>query len=299
MKRLSVLLLMTILVNGIAYPINFMNKPNMYGPILNDIAKANRSTYSQFEAHPKNCFFGNKMDNYAIKSIEVSGRRKNYMSLTFDSSWNNTQTYALLDLLDRYNAKATFFLTAFFVRDNPEQVKEISRRGHEIGNHTNTHKSFLKFNPETERDAMKEEIMLCHKEIKELLGIDMCLFRFPYGDFNQESIKLVKELGYYPIQWTADSNDWKNISVKAITDVFKSKAYYKPGNILLFHNGAIYTVEALETILKDIYDSGLKCVRVSDMIYKEDFMLLKNARQTPIEKNEAKKIIATESNVKK
>lgn len=280
-KKLSVILLLTIIMNTATYSLSFIDKPGVYGPVISDEAKRKRATYSQFEAHPKNCYFGNGIDNYAIKSVEVSGRRKKYMSLTFDSSWNNTQTYALLDLLDKYNAKATFFLTAFFVRNNPEQVKEISRRGHEIGNHTNTHKSFLKFDPEKERDQMVDEIMLCHKEIKDLLGIDMCLFRFPYGDFNQESIQLVKELGYYPIQWTADSNDWRNISVDAILNIFKSKAYYKPGSILLFHNGAMYTVEALETILKDITDAGLRCVRVSDLIYTEDFTLLKNCRMFP------------------
>ena len=297
MKRLSIILLLVITMSGMAYPESILNKPDIYGPVISDEAKANRTTYSQFEAHPKNCYFGNGVDNYAIKSVDVKGRRKNYMSLTFDSSWNNTQTYALLDMLDKYHVKATFFLTSIFIRNNPDHVKEIISRGHEIGNHTNHHKNFLKFDPEKDREEMKEEIMECHREIKDLLGIDMCLFRFPYGAFNEESIQLVKELGYYPIQWSADSNDWKNISVKAITDVFKSKAYYKPGNILLFHNGALYTVEALETILKDITDLGLRCVKISDLIYTEDFHFEKNARQTA---NKPKDInISTKSTVKK
>ena len=278
-KKMIIVLIVSLFMSNRLYASNFFANGDIYGPVLNDYARLHKATYSQFEAHPKNCFFGNGEDCGAIKSVDVSGRKKKYISLTFDSSWNNTQTYRLLDLLDKYDVKATFFMTSIFIKDNPDHVKEVISRGHEIGNHTNTHTSFLKFDPVKDIDKMKNEITECHKLIKDLTGIDMCLFRFPYGDYNAEAIKVVKELGYYPIQWSADSSDWKNINKKAITDVFKSQVYYKPGNILLFHNGALYTVDALETILEDIKNKGLRCVRVSDMIYTEDFYLGKNFRQ--------------------
>lgn len=298
---LSLILILSMLMPINAYAVSFNAKETIFGPAVSEYAKAHRATYSQFEAHPKNCIFGEKEDYGAIKSVDVKKRKKKYMSLTFDSSWVNTETYALLDMLDKYDAKATFFLTSIFIKDNPEQVKAISARGHEIGNHTTTHTSFLKFKSEDKKEKMKEEIMGCHKLIKDLLGVDMCLFRFPYGDYDADAIQVVKELGYYPIQWTADSSDWKNISVNAILDLFKSKVYYRPGNIILFHNGAIYTVSALDTILKDITDMGLRCVRVSDLIYTENFHLGKNLRQienVPEEKA-GKEKVATKSNAKK
>lgn len=263
----------------ISLPLHSFAAKKVYGPNLRELDKYRKIEYHQFEAHPKNCFFGNNEDCGAIKSVEVKGDKSNYIALTFDSSWNNTQTYELLDLLDEHDVKSTFFLTSIFIKDNPEQVKEIAARGHEIGNHTDTHTSFKKYKIENDRDKMVSEIAECHKLIKDLLGIDMCLFRFPYGHYTAESIGIVKELGYYPIQWTADSFDWKNVSALEILKNLRAEKAYKAGNIVLFHNGALYTVEALRSALLNFKKAGLKCVKVSDLIYTENFYLGKNFRQ--------------------
>lgn len=285
-KLILLIVLISLSLSNLSYTNVLSDKAKVYGPTASDLAKKYKATYSQFTAHPdKNVFFGDSSGAIPIKSVDVKGRKKRYMSITFDSSWNNTQTYKLLDLLDKYDARATFFLTAFFIKENPKQVADILSRGHEIGNHTNTHTSFLIFDPIENKQQIEKEIVECHKVVKDMFNIDMCLFRFPYGHYSDETIAIVRDLGYFPIQWTADSSDWKNIGVDAILNIFKSANYYRPGNILLFHNGATYTVEALETILKDITDKGLRCVKVSDLIYTDNFTFGKNGRQVEKEDN--------------
>lgn len=230
----------------------------------------------QPEFHPAlTDFYGDGEDTVPICKVKVDDDRKNYISLTFDSAYINTETYKILDLLDKYDAKATFFMTGGFITCNVSQVREIIKRGHEVGNHTGSHPNLNN----VDVAWATKEILNCHSALKEKFGIDMCLFRFPYGAHNPANLTLLKNLGYYPIQWIIDSADWKNTNVDAILNVFKSKRYYKPGNIILFHNGAKYTVEALKTILEDIKEEGLKCVRVTDLIYKEDFFINHNGVQ--------------------
>ena len=260
-KLIAFILLLSLTMSITTYTSGVSDMGKVYGPSVEDLAKNKGSIYSQFTTHPdKSVFFGDESGAIPIKSVDVKKRKKNYISLTFDSSWNNTQTYKLLDLLDKYNARAAFFMTAFFIEANPQQVADILSRGHEIGNHSNTHTSFLNYDPIENKQEIIDEITKCHKIVKDKFGIDMCLFRFPYGHYSDETIEIAKDLGYFPIQWSADSSDWKNKGVEPILDIFKSGIYYRPGNILLFHNGALYTVEALETIFKDITNKGLRCV---------------------------------------
>lgn len=259
-------------LNIFAVPINVDKK--VYGPI--SIATTSDTTFTQKMLKLNdNSIFGNYSDALPIYSVDVKGSKKKYIALTFDSSWSDQQTIPLLNMLDKYNAKATFFLTAFYVWANKESVREMLRRGHEIGNHSNTHPRF----GEQKEKRIIQEIERCNIAIKEVTGVDACLFRFPYGNYNDLSMKLLKERGFYPIQWTHDSLDWKNEGVDAIIRKLGSEDSYHPGNIILFHNGADFTVEALDTVLKITKQKGLRCVRVSDLIYEKDFYVDSRGRQ--------------------
>ena len=240
-----------------------------------DIA-INISSYSQPTFHPDATdFFGTTKDTSPIFKVEIDPDdyyRNNKICLTFDSAFINEHTYKILDVLDEYDAKATFFMTANFIKNNYDQVAEIISRGHEIGNHSSTHEDFKKLS----KDRIKKEVMNCHNALKDKFGIDMSLFRFPYGSYNSEILSQVKSYGYYPIQWSCDSLDWRNVSVEAITNKFKTDTYLYPGAIILFHNGATYTPDALPTVLKTCKRLGLKSIRVSDMIYKHNFKIKQN-----------------------
>ena len=218
-------------------------------------------------------YFGFGNDSIPIKFVHVEkdAEKKGCMALTFDSAYINDYTYALLDILDAYNVKATFFMTRDFILKNQSQVAEILSRGHEIGNHSTNHPDFNKVKDTT----VVKEILICHNLVKSLFGFDMCLFRFPYGSYSPRTVTLAKNLGYYPIQWTFDSIDWKNLGTDYLLTRFEENKdqAIREGAIILFHNGATYTPEALPKILDMIKANGLKCVRVSDLIYRHRFYL--------------------------
>lgn len=235
------------------------------------------SPFIQKTSHPYNegDYFGKFTDDMPIFNVDVDAndlQRKNCMSLTFDSAYINKYTYKILDILDKYNVKSTFFMTYEFMEKNPAQIMDIIKRGHEIGNHSTTHPDFNK----TKDSKIVKEVMKAHNYIKDLVGVDMCLFRFPFGSYSPRTVALLKNMGYYPIQWTLDSVDWKNTGKSFLINRFAGNDdLLVEGSIILFHNGATYTPEALPEIIEMIYNKGLKCVKVSDMIYHHDFHIFK------------------------
>ena len=240
-------------------------------------AKCNLPTqYIQPTTHPnkENDNFGKFTDDMPIFEVNVDndGEKKNFMCLTFDSAYVNKYTYDILDVLDKFNIKSTFFMTYDFMTKNSDQVMEIIKRGHEIGNHSTSHPDLNKLKD----TRVIKEVMKAHNYIKDLVGVDMCLFRFPFGSYSPRTVSMLKNMGYYPIQWTFDSIDWKNIGKEFLIERFEENDdLLAGGSIILFHNGATYTPEALPDIIEMIYSKGLKCVRVSDLIYHHDFHIMK------------------------
>ena len=287
-RLLISVLLILVIVSTFTYaePVKFAKK--VYGPLSESMEEALDSMtggdeFSQKYLHiDENSTLGINADNSPIYRVAVEGDKSKYISLTFDSSWIDYYTIPLLDMLDRHKAKATFFLTAFYIRAHSDSVKEILKRGHEIGNHSKSHRKFT----EMKESTMITEIEDCHKVLKNLTGIDMCLFRFPYGSYNSTAIKLLRERGYYPIQWKIDSLDWKNESAAAIVRRLKNEDAYEAGNIILFHNGGDFTVEALGTIFNELELRKLKCVKVSDLIYENDFYIDGRGHQKKLVKEE-------------
>ncbi len=92
-------------------------------------------------------------------------------------------------------------MTGGWVSEYPEDVKAIKAAGHDLGNHSETHKNMSQLS----KEEQKEELMKVHEKVKELTGVEMELFRPPYGDYDDQVILTAKECGYYPIQWDVDS----------------------------------------------------------------------------------------------
>lgn len=100
------------------------------------------------------------------------------------------------------DVKATFFLCGYWVDKYPEEVKRIFEAGHTIGNHSNTHPHGNSLSLQKNIDEIKG----CHEKVKKLLGIDMQLYRPPFGEYNDTVLTAAKECGYYAIQWDVDSS---------------------------------------------------------------------------------------------
>lgn len=209
-------------------------------------------------------------NNYAGKKAEPIFRvrtDKPWVALSFDAGADRGQAEAIMDILEKYNIKSTFFLTAAWMRQNPEDAKSIVARGHEIGNHSVSHPSFPKLSPEN----MAAQIQETHQVAKDLTGVDMCLFRFPYGDYNNASVDTVKNCGYYGIQWSVDSIDWRNEGRQIIIDRVLNHKNLGNGSIVLMHMAATYTPSALEEIIQGIQAKGYEIVPVSHLIYETNY----------------------------
>jgi len=127
------------------------------------------------------------------------------ISISFDAAWGAEDFQEIMDILDKHQVKTTFFMTGEWVEKYPECVKELVRRGHDLGNHSATHPDMTKLS----KEKQKEQILKVHNAVKELTGYEMELFRPPYGAYSNEVIRTCYELDYYPIQWNVDILDIK------------------------------------------------------------------------------------------
>lgn len=189
------------------------------------------------------------------------------VAISFDAAWGNEQTEQLLNILDKYKVKTTFFLVGEWVDKYPDSVKEIAKRGHDVENHSNTHAYMTKIS----ESEMNEEIVKCNEKIQKLTGKCPTLFRPPYGDYNNAVVKTVKANNMYCIQWDVDSLDWKDPSAEQITKNIVDKI--QNGSIILLHNGATNTPEALPMIIEGILDKGYEIVPISEILLKGDYWI--------------------------
>ncbi|WP_303859666.1 polysaccharide deacetylase family sporulation protein PdaB [Alkalibaculum bacchi] len=195
------------------------------------------------------------------------------IAISFDAAWGDEFTQEILDILKKEDIKTTFFLVGMWVDKYPEQVQAIADAGHEIGNHSSSHPDMTKL----DKNKMKEELNSTNEKIGKYKELDTFLFRPPFGAYNNDLIKTVEELGGYTIQWDVDSLDWKNEGAEQIVNRVVSNV--KPGSIVLFHNNAEYTTQALPTIIKELKDQGYTIVPISELIYKENYTMDHTGKQ--------------------
>ncbi len=202
-------------------------------------------------------------------------KKEKKVALSFDAAWGNDDTRKILDILKKKKVHVTFFMTGGWIEKYPEDVKAIQKAGHELGNHSENHKQMSKLSAE----QCKEEIMKPHEKVKELTGVDMKVFRPPYGDYNDTLIDTVKECNYSAIQWDVDSLDWKDYGVDSILNTVLNHKHLGNGSIILCHNGAKYTAEALEQLIDGLQEKGFELVKMSDLIYSGNYEMDTEGRQ--------------------
>ena len=203
---------------------------------------------------------------------------KKQIAISFDAAWGNDDTQQLIDILAEYEVPATFFVVGAWVDKYPESVRQLSDAGHQVQNHSNTHPYMTQLS----KEQMKNELDSCNKKIEAVTGVCPTLFRPPYGDYDNAVIEATEEMNMYTIQWDTDSLDWKsNATPDSICNRVTSKV--KNGSIVLFHNDADCTPQALPTILKCLKDEGYEFVFIEDLIYKENYEIIHDGTQCKIE----------------
>ncbi len=198
------------------------------------------------------------------------------LALTFDDGPNPAITPKLLDLLDLYKAKATFFVIGKHARECPEILKETAARGHVIGNHTDAHPNLFWLKP----DQITVELRCCNYSIKAATGAAPRWFRPPFGVRNPWVIPAARELNQRVVMWTLIPGDWRATSsewliprMKVIAEHAANKAA-TTGDILCLHDGGhrqlnadrLPTLAALEHWLPRWRDLGLEFVTIEDAV---------------------------------
>lgn len=221
----------------------------MIGQLTNEVVEVS-STYGNRE-----------LPIYSVGTEEMK------VSISFDAAWGAEDFNRIMEILDKHNVKTTFFMTGDWVKAYPECVKTLVEKGHDLGNHSFSHPDMTTLSAAQQQ----EQISKVHNMVKELTGYEMFLFRPPYGAYNNEVIRTAYSLNYYPIQWDVDSLDWKDYSAERIISNVCNHKSLGPGSIILCHNGAKYTADALDELLTNLEKQGYEIVPISELIMRENY----------------------------
>lgn len=194
-------------------------------------------------------------------------RGDNRISLTFDVAWENSNTDELIEILDEYDARATFFITGDWCDRYPDDVKAFYDAGHEIQNHSDKHPHVEGINV----NDLIADTNEASRKITMITGEKPSLYRAPYGEYDDAALTTLDGMGYKVIQWDVDSIDWDKPSPEKIKERVLGKV--KSGSIVLFHNDLENTTEALPQILTELKSQGYEFVPVSELIFPDEYYI--------------------------
>ncbi|MCM1334822.1 MAG: polysaccharide deacetylase family protein [Bacteroides sp.] len=205
-----------------------------------------------------------------IYSVE---RGDGKIALTFDCAWGNSNTDALLSILEQANARATFFVTGEFCDKYPDDVRKLAEAGHSVQNHSDLHPHVKGMNI----NDLIADTRECSRKIKMLTGKEPTLYRAPYGEYDDTVLTTIEGMGLKAIQWSADSIDWEDPDAATIKKRILSKT--ESGSILLFHNDLPNTEEALPSLLTELLQKGFEFVKTEDLIYYDSYRIDNTGKQ--------------------
>jgi peptidoglycan/xylan/chitin deacetylase (PgdA/CDA1 family) len=247
-----------------------MNPWIIAGPAILSTAAAGLGAYGA--AYPRSQLFGRTV-------CRTNSPRK--LALTFDDGPNPAITPKLLDLLDRFKVRATFFVIGKHARECPDLLKETAARGHAIGNHTDAHPNLFWFKP----DQITVELRCCNYSIVAATGAPPRWFRPPFGTRNPWVVPVARELNQRVVMWSLIPRDWRATSSEWLIPRMASIAKRAQrnlgatgaattGDILCLHDGShrqlnadrLPTLAALEYWLPRWRDLGLEFVTIDDAV---------------------------------
>ncbi len=184
------------------------------------------------------------------------------IALTFDDGPHPKKTDAILDLLEEYGIRATFFVIGENVGNYPAPLLRAVSSGHEIGNHTFSHGRTARLSAE----ELESEIRKAEQTLLTVANVRTSLFRPPEGVCSDTVLRAAKTLGYRVILWNVDTRDWDKASAEEIVKCVRANV--RNGSILLFHDytaPGTNTLEALRRLIPELIADGYEFVTVSEL----------------------------------
>lgn len=215
-------------------------------------------------------YFGWAKRLVPIYSVQTTEKK---VALTFDAAWGSDKTAKIVSTLQENGVSGTFFLVGFWVEQNADKVKLIDDAGFDIGTHSNTHPKMSTLSSE----QVKNELTKSMELITNITGKEVKFFRAPFGDYNDNLISIAGGLGLKTIQWDVDSLDWKGLSAEEILTRIKNSV--KNGSIILCHNNSDHILEALPLIISYLKSEGYSMVKISDLVYNDNYIIDNNGLQ--------------------
>lgn len=191
--------------------------------------------------------------------IYKGNTKSNYVTLMINVYWGTEYIDDILETLERYDAKTTFFVGGSWAIQNGDVLKKIADSGHEIGNHGYHHKDHDKLS----YNQNISEIETTHKVVNQLINTEMTLFAPPSGAFSSNTVSAAKSLGYKTIMWSRDTIDWRDKDKDVV--LTRATKNISGGDLILMHPTE-HTLAALEQILQHYLLNGLEVVPVSKNI---------------------------------
>lgn len=204
-------------------------------------------------------------------------------ALTFEAERGMDGLDEILRILDMNQVRAAFFVTEDWAQSYPEQVREIAGKGHDLGC-LERQRAFAE-NAAGQGESVSE-IALVQQEltdtrqcIRQITGQEIELFRPASGIFDDDKIIAACGMGYYPVLWDVDSQDWKDYGAAQLVTQVLENPKQKDGSIIRFHCGAKYTPNALNAIISGLKERGYDLVPLSELVIRRQYQLDENGRQ--------------------
>ncbi len=192
------------------------------------------------------------------KTVRVLNLKKPMVALTYDDGPSGDATTRILNTLEKYNGKATFFVVGSRVNSYKSQIKRAYNMGCEIGNHSNNHSTLTGLSA----NGVKSEINETDKKIKAVIGENPVVMRPPGGSYKNNTVK--NNVGKPIIMWSVDTRDWESRNASKVVSNIKNNV--RDGSIVLMHDLYGSTATATEQIVPWLVEKGYQIVTVSEMM---------------------------------
>ncbi len=197
------------------------------------------------------------------------------LALTYDDGPNDPYTWRLLEVLERHQVKATFFLIGRYVQQKPEIARAVMAAGHAIGSHTFSHPNLI-FQQVHE---LRRQLVQTRQAILDATGVETKIFRPPFGGRRPATLRTVRAFGQQTVMWNVTCYDWKAQSADEI--VAHAERRIRGGDVILLHDGSHVrmgvdrsrSVEASDRILSRYLGEGFEFVTIPEMMERQQLAI--------------------------